>query len=134
MYVAEAIIERREAKRPTVLLVEDEPIVRLDLASELRGARYEVIEASNADEALSVLHSSPIDLMISDVVMPGSIDGVALAARARKVNSGMKIIIISGESSQAPAENVADGYVAKPYGCTPVLKTCRKLLSQRAGS
>ncbi len=132
MYVAEALIERREAKRPTVLLVEDEPIVRLDLASELRGARYEVIEASNADEALTALHSSPIDLMISDAVMPGSIDGVALAACARKVNSGMKIIIISGQSSEAPAENVADGYFAKPYGCTPVLKTCRQLLSQRA--
>ncbi len=62
MYVAEALIERREAKRPTVLLVEDEPIVRLDLASELRGARYEVIEASNADDALEVLHSHPVDL------------------------------------------------------------------------
>ncbi|MFY9640334.1 MAG: response regulator [Rhodomicrobium sp.] len=134
MYVAEAIVERREAKRPTVLLVEDEPISRLDLASELRGARYEVIEASNADEALSVLQSSPVDLMISDVVMPGSMDGMALAARARKVNSGMKIIMISGQFSQAQAQNVADGYFAKPYGCTPVLKTCRQLLSQRTGS
>lgn len=134
MYVAEAIIERRETKRPTVLLVEDEPIVRLDLASELRGARYEVIEASNADEALSVLNSSPVDLMISDVVMPGSMDGVALAARARKVNSGMKIIIVSGELPGAPAESVADGFIAKPHGCTPVLKTCRQLLSERAGS
>jgi DNA-binding NtrC family response regulator len=134
MYVAEAIMERREAKRPTVLLVEEEPIARLDLASELRGARYEVIEASNADEALTALHSSPIDLMISDAAMPGSIDGVALAARARKVNSGMKIIMISGESCEGQAEDVADGYFAKPYGCTPVLKTCRQLLSQRAGS
>lgn len=133
MYVAEAIVEGREAKRPRVLLVEDEPISRLDLASELRGARYEVIEASNADEALSVLQSSPVDLMISDVVMPGSMDGMALAARARKVNSGMKIIMISGQFSQAQAQNVADGYFAKPYGCTPVLKTCRQLLSQRTG-
>ena len=127
MYVAEALIEGREAKRATVLLVEDEPIVRLGLASELRGARYEVIEASNADEALGVLHSSSVDLLISDVVMPGSMDGVALAACARKVNSGMKIIIVSGHS-EAPAESIADGFFAKPYGCAPVLKTCRRLL------
>ena len=129
MYVAEAITERREAKRPTVLLVEDEPIVRLDLASALRGARYEVIEASNADEALDVLHSLPVDLMISDVVMPGSMDGVGLAARARGLDSRMKIIIVSGQVSRAPAENFADGFFAKPHGCTPVLKTCRQLLS-----
>ncbi len=131
MYVAEAIIERREAARPRVLIVEDEPIVRLGLASELRGARYEVIEASNADEALTVLHSSPVDLMISDVVMPGSMDGVALAACARRVRAGMKIIIVSGQLPEGPAESVADGFFAKPYGSTPILKTCRQLLSQQ---
>jgi DNA-binding NtrC family response regulator len=131
MYVAEAIIEGREAKRATVLLVDDEPLVRLGLASELRGARYEVIEAANADEALSVLHSSPVDLMISDVVMPGSMDGVALAARARKVHSEMKIIIVSGHAP-APAASVADSFFAKPYGSTPILKTCRQLLSEQA--
>ncbi len=132
MYVAEARFERHEAlrKRPTVLLVEDEPIIRLGLASELRGARYEVIEASNADDALKVLQDLPVDLMISDVVMPGSMNGVELAARARKVRRYMKIIIVSGQLSSAPPDNLADGYFAKPYGCTTVLKSCRRLLSE----
>jgi two-component system, response regulator PdtaR len=131
-----ATIERREASvaTPKVLLVEDEPIVRLQLASELRGAKYEVIEASNADDALKVLQSAPIDLMISDVVMDGSMDGVELAARARQVRESMKIIIVSGQLNQARSEEVADGYFAKPYGCTAVLKSCRRLLAKRSPS
>jgi two-component system, response regulator PdtaR len=130
MFVAESMHERHKTKLARVLLVEDEPIIRLDLASELRGAHYEVIEASNAGEALSVLDSQAIDLMISDVVMPGSMDGVALAEHARAVNPDMKIIIVSGYSSGPPA-NVADEFFAKPYGSTPVLKTCRQLLDKR---
>jgi two-component system, response regulator PdtaR len=131
-----ATIERREAlsATPKVLLVEDEPIVRLQLASELRGAKYEVIEASNADDALKVLQSAPIDLMISDVAMDGSMDGVELAARARQVRESMKIIIVSGQLPRAPSEAVADGYFAKPYGCTAVLKSCRRLLAKQPPS
>src|SRR5271166_989197 len=125
MFVAEAIIERNEAsrKRPTVLLVEDEPIIRLHLASELRGAKYEVIEASNADDALEVLRSLKVDLLISDVVMPGSMNGVELATRARDLSSGMKIIIVSGQLAQSPPDKIADGFFAKPYGFTTVLKS-----------
>jgi two-component system, response regulator PdtaR len=136
VYVAEAMIERREALRGRlkVLLVEDEAIIRLHLASELRGAKYEVIEASNADEALKILYSLPFDLMISDVVMPGSMDGVELAARAREVRPSMKIIIVSGQLLQAPSEDLADGYFAKPYGCSKVLRSCRHLLDARPSS
>lgn len=131
MFVAEAAKEGREDKRGKVLLVEDEPLIRLDLASELRGDRYEVIEASNALEALTVLDSQPIDLMISDVAMPGSMDGVALAEHARGINPDMKIIIVSGALREPPAD-VADSFFAKPHGSTPVLKSCRQLLSKRA--
>ena len=132
LFTAEALKDRRQALKGTVLVVEDEPIVRLDLASELRGARYDVIEASNADEALDVLHSHKVDLMISDVAMPGSMDGVQLAARAREVRSGMKIIIVSGQVFRAPPETLADEFFSKPYGCIAVLKSCRRLLSEGA--
>ncbi len=130
MFVAEALNERHEAarERAKVLLVEDEDISRLLLASELRGAKYEVIEASNADDALEVLHSRPVDLLISDVVMPGSMDGMELAARARKVRQDMKIIIVSGQFAYPPVETVADGFFSKPYGCSTVIRSCRQLL------
>ena len=122
MLVAEAMNERREENGARVLLVEDEPIIRLDLASELRGARYEVIEAANAGEALTILNSLPIDLLISDVAMPGSMDGAGLAAHARKVYPDMKIIIVSGKFPEPPAGCAADGFFAKPYGARPCLR------------
>jgi two-component system, response regulator PdtaR len=132
VFVAEAVIERREAldPRPKVLLVEDEPIVRLELASELRGAKYEVIEASNADDALKVLHSASVDLMISDVVMPGSMDGLELAAHAREMRENMKIIVVSGQTSQAAPGSLADAYFAKPFGCAAILMSCRRLVER----
>jgi CheY-like chemotaxis protein len=131
MYVGESLNGTRQALAATVLLVEDEPIIRLDLASELRGARYDVIEASNADEAFAALQSHPVDLMISDVVMPGSMDGVQLAARARQICSGVKIIIVSGQLFSSPPRNLADGYFPKPCGSLAVLKSCRRLLNER---
>jgi two-component system, response regulator PdtaR len=135
VFVAEAITKRREpCERVKVLLVEDEALIRLCLASELRGARYEVIEASNADEALEIVQTHPVDLMISDVVMPGSMDGVELAERARKVREDMKIIIVSGQLPQAPSQACADDYFTKPYGCSTVLRSCRELLDGRLPS
>jgi len=66
---------------PTVLLVEDEVLVRMMLADQLREAGCTVVEASDADEALLLLRQNlvRIDLVISDVRMPGSMDGLGLA-------------------------------------------------------
>jgi two-component system, response regulator PdtaR len=67
----------------TVLVVEDEVFIRLMLADELRGEGLQVLEASNADEALTVLQSSlPVHLLFTDVRMPVRMDGVALAKAA----------------------------------------------------
>ena len=131
MYATKARDTGRHANLARVLLVEDEAIVRLDLASELRGARYDVVEAANSGEALAILDTQSIDLLISDVVMPGPLDGVALAAHAREVNPRMKIIIVSGRFVELPEGHSADGFFAKPYACTPVLKACRQLLNRR---
>ncbi|MGA7328289.1 MAG: response regulator [Rhodomicrobium sp.] len=130
MYVAEAASERHEAfgHRPKVLLVEDEAIIRLALASELRGARYEVIEASNADEALEILESVPVDLLISDFFMPGSMDGLQLAECARESCEKLKIIMLSGHLPQPPSAKLADCYFPKPYRSSAVLASCRDLL------
>ena len=133
MFVAKGQDAGREAKLARVPLVEDEAIVRLDLASELRGARYDVMEAANSAEALAILDSQAIDLLISDVVMPGPVDGVALASHARRINPRVKIIIVSGRCLELPEGHAADGFFAKPYGSTPVLKACRRLLSGRGG-
>lgn len=68
---------------PVVLLVEDEPLVRMTAADELDEAGFQVLEAKNADEALTLLeaHSDEVQVLFTDVDMLGSMDGMALAER-----------------------------------------------------
>ena len=64
-----------------ILVVEDEVLVRMMLADQLREAGYRVVEASDADEALRLLQHDELDVkaVISDIKMPGSMDGIELA-------------------------------------------------------
>jgi CheY-like chemotaxis protein len=69
----------------TVLIVEDELLIRLDLADQLRTAGLTVVEASTGDEALTVLKANDtVDLVVSDIRMPGATDGMELAAWLRR--------------------------------------------------
>jgi CheY-like chemotaxis protein len=68
----------------TVIVVEDEALVRMDIAMSLEDAGFAVLEASNADEAIDLLNAYPeIRLMFTDIDMPGSMDGLQLAAAVR---------------------------------------------------
>src|SRR3712207_9139809 len=70
---------------PVVLLVEDEPLARMTAADELEEAGFQVLEAANADVALKVLEarSDEVQVLFTDVDMPGSMDGLALAEQVR---------------------------------------------------
>ena len=69
----------------TALVVEDEALVRLDLAESLQAAGYKTVEAASADEAIAVLQSnSDIRVVFTDIQMPGAMDGLALSHYVRK--------------------------------------------------
>ena len=83
---AECVVDpiAARAASPVVLIVEDEILIRMLLCETLRLAGYVVIEAANAEEAVVVLHASlDPDILITDVKMPGAIDGFELAAYVR---------------------------------------------------
>ena len=83
--------------RSAILVAEDEVLIRLEIAEQLRGAGYTVIEAANAHEALELLHhSAEVKLLVSDIQMPGSIDGVALARAGARGIPAIKIVLASG--------------------------------------
>ena len=77
----------------TVLIVEDEVLIRLVISEYLRDCGYRVIEAANADEALVVLKQEElvIDIVLSDVEMPGSMDGFGLARWIREHRTGLDV-------------------------------------------
>ena len=80
---------------------------------------------TSADEALEVLKTNKIDVLVTDIRMPGSIDGIKLAALARSQWSQMKIIIASAYSPQPPAPEVMDAFIGKPYDPERLLNRIR---------
>ncbi|WP_247887261.1 hybrid sensor histidine kinase/response regulator [Azospirillum sp. SYSU D00513] len=98
-----------------VLLVEDDPVVSSTVAAALEDSGYEVARVATADEALPLLMSrARIDLLFSDVVMPGRLNGVDLAREAARLRPGLPVVLATGYSETvARAEGVR--ILAKPY-------------------
>ncbi len=100
-----------------ILVVEDEMLIRIMVSDLLRDAGFNVIEAANADEAIRILHSGiTINLMLSDVRMPGSMDGLELLEYSLKIFPTLPVIITSGHS--LPNDALARGarhFLGKPY-------------------
>src|SRR3954468_18520562 len=84
-------------EHPLVLIVEDEYLVRIHAAEVIRDAGFEVMEASNADEAIVILESRPdIRVVFTDIQMPGSMDGLKLARAVRDRWPPVQIVATSG--------------------------------------
>jgi two-component system cell cycle sensor histidine kinase/response regulator CckA len=113
----------------TVLLVEDEPMVRSVAERALTRHGYTVITADNGEDALAVLGTGePIDLLISDVVMPG-MDGPTMVREARKSRPDLKILFMSGYAEEQlrnsiDIENV--NFLPKPFSVTELAEAARR--------
>jgi CheY-like chemotaxis protein len=115
---------------PTVLVVEDEFLIRMLVADELRSLGFTVIEAGSADEAVPILLSdAPVHVLITDVRMPGSMDGVELARRARRARPAIKVIMTSGHGPDVP-RGAADAYLAKPFDVGEVIQLISRSLKE----
>ena len=98
-----------------ILVAEDEVLVRAVVSAELRDTGFTVVEAANADEAWAYLNSGgPVDLVFSDVEMPGSMSGLELARRIRGRNVTLPIILTSGKGWPGGGEGLA-AFIPKPY-------------------
>jgi CheY-like chemotaxis protein len=117
------------AKTPAVLIVEDEPLVRLDAVRAIEDAGFEVIEAANADEAIRILENrSDIRVVFTDIHMPGSKDGLKLAHTVRNRWPSIKIIVTSGRDLVSENDLPEGGrFFAKPYESTQIANAIRDL-------
>ena len=110
--------------KPVVLVVEDEPIIRLNAVATIEDAGYVVVEASNADDAIQRLEArSDIRVVFSDIEMPGSMDGLKLIHAVRKRWPPVVLILASGRVSplatDMPEKTV---FLRKPYAEVELLK------------
>ncbi len=109
----------RQSNGTKVLVVEDECMVRLDAAETLRDAGYEVVEAADADEALLALNldrDREIELVFTDINMPGPMNGLELVWRIREQRPTVRLVLTSGAIRPLLSDLPDRGaFIAKPY-------------------
>ncbi len=98
----------------TVLLVEDDEVIRGTTAELLQQGGYVVVDAASAEDAMTALQTVPIDVLVTDVNLPG-ISGPEFATKARALRSGIGIVFATGDVGAVPVETGAV-LLAKPYG------------------
>ena len=115
-------------QRKIVLVVEDEPLLMMAAVDMVEDAGFDVVEAVNADEAVSILESrTDIRIVLTDIDMPGSINGLKLAAAVRDRWPPIEIVIVSGHVKPRPEDLPPRSiFFAKPYDEQKVTATLRK--------
>lgn len=117
--------------RAVVLIVEDEPLVRMMVIELFEDEGFEVLEAADGDQALAIFRERrDVALLFTDVEMPGSLDGYALARWAEVNRPTVKTVIVSGRAMPR-AGDLPDGaeFVGKPYDHDDVMRRIQTLLA-----
>ena len=118
-----------------VLVVEDEFLIRLTLSEALGDEGFEVLEAETGDAALLLLTpDSGIRLLLTDIQLPGILNGRALVDRVRQFMPTLPVIYMTGrpEPEGAAPPSALDAFVSKPYTLTDICNTAKRLIA--AGS
>jgi DNA-binding NtrC family response regulator len=129
-------LHRVKGRKPAILVVEDEVLLRVVLAEYLRECGFKVYEAGNGAEAITLLKTRKyaIDLVLSDVDMP-EVDGFALAQWVNKYRPGLPIQLLSGDRKKSEtAKNLCENepFFAKPYDVKKVVAFVRNAIEAKA--
>jgi CheY-like chemotaxis protein len=126
----------RTTRAPIVLVVESNVLVRLALAEYLRDSGYSTLEAGDADEAIQLLESSgcDIDVVFSEIDVPGRIDGCGLARWIRSKGLATRVLLTSVASSGVEgAETASEDVVPKPYTPAEIKGRIESLMAGPSG-
>lgn len=116
------------ADRRKVLVVEDEEMLLSAVAMEFEDAGYDVLCAGTAEEAYGLLQGETrVDLLFTDIRLPGALDGWDLAERARALNPALPVIYVTGYSTEQPRQVPESVLVMKPYRMAAIVKVARQL-------
>lgn len=120
--------QEQSSAAPVVLIVENDVLLRLVTASNLRDTGFEVIEAANCAEALRVLDRMPVDVLFSDIDMPDSMDGLALAQWVHRSQADTRIVLTSGAARTPGDVKEYASFLPKPYAEKDVERLLRSVL------
>ena len=118
------------ARRPIILIVEDDFFLRVHAAEMIQDAGFDIVEAGNADEAIAILEARPdIHVVFTDIRMPGSMDGLKLARFVRGRWPPIKIVATSGNSVVRDGDLPEGGvFLPKPYTFDTIAATLREMV------
>jgi two-component system, response regulator PdtaR len=122
---------------PVGLVVDDEPLVRMAAVDELEEAGFHVLEVANADVALAVLEarSDEVQVLFTEVDMPGSMDGMALAEQVHQRWPHIRLLISSGYARPHPDEIPDRGhFVPKPYRGATLVRHIADMMQSPGGA
>jgi CheY-like chemotaxis protein len=129
-YMCEILGERvRGLGSPTVVIVEDEWLVRMELATAFEDEGYAVLESASADDALTTLRAGGrIDLLITDIRLGGPLTGWDIAVEARTHDPAVAVIYVSA-NAPAPDRSVPGSvFIGKPALYTDIVAAARRLV------
>jgi PAS domain S-box-containing protein len=119
----------------SVLITEDDPDVLAVGVETLRSLGYEVYSATNASEALEILHGDTlIDVLFTDIVMPHGMNGVELAQEARRLRPGLRVLLSSGYSRLGLQPDQEAMFIAKPYKIPELARRLETLIAPERSS
>jgi CheY-like chemotaxis protein len=117
-----------------IMIVDDEPDMRLALSTVLKKEGHKIIEAEDSEKALEELARKPVELVLLDIRLPG-MDGVQMLKRVRETRQDLPIIMVTGYGSVDTAVKLmqlgADGYLSKPFSNRQLVETVEKVLEVR---
>ncbi|WFU76400.1 response regulator [Bradyrhizobium sp. CB2312] len=111
----------------SILLVEDDPLIREFVVEALREAGYHVIHASTGEEALAWCKRRVADVLVTDVRLPGQVDGWQIAERYREQDPELPVIYATGFSPTTPRPVPGCRIVTKPFHPDEIVRTIREL-------
>lgn len=117
--------------KAVVLVVEDDPLIRMGAVDLVTSAGYEALEARDADAAIAILEArTDIDLVFTDVQMPGTMDGIKLAHYIRRRWPPVRIMVASGAAILAESDLPTGSlFFSKPYNDTAITDTMARMLA-----
>jgi len=121
-------------KRPTILVVDDEPAIRELLEDMLKWERFRILLATSADEAIQLVEENRVDLVVSDVAMPGK-SGHELLTFLKKNYPNLPVIMITGCGDKETLRKLmvigADGFFTKPFHSNELIATMHRVIAMR---
>ncbi len=130
--------ERMSDSHPSpirILVVEDEFLIRLTLSEALGDEGFEVLEAETGDDALPLLQAgSDIRLLLTDIQLPGTLNGHALVQRVRQTMPNLPVIFMTGrlEQDMGTSASPLDVFISKPYTLTAICDAAKRLTAAEA--